>query len=110
MKNKQVEEIYRDEKSPDAIAIELQEKRHKVNNEWCDYMEIVFEKYRDENTETRINVPEETGKILRRNGVQIDGIEQKDIYSGFDVIINESQHIEDYLKQQRGKYVVVMPY
>ena len=96
-------------KNEELKAIELQEKRHRVNNEWCDYMALIFERYQNENKETKFRVPEATSKILKNNGIEIDGIEEKDIYQAFNIIMQSNGHIEDYLVKQRGKYIEEMP-
>jgi len=41
---------------------------------------------------------------------KIDGIDQSDIYQSFNIIIQENEHIEDYLKNQRGKHSTDMPF
>ena len=98
------------QRNEEQKAIELREKKHRINNKWCDYMGWIFGKYRDKLEETTINVPEATGNILRKNGVMVDGISQDSIYRAFDLIIQNEKHIEDYLSRQRGKYSETMPY
>lgn len=87
-----------------------EEYKRKINNEWCDYMTYIFEKYRDEFEKTIINIPEKTAEIFKNNGIDVSGISQNDIYNSFDEIISSNKHIEDYLKKQRRKYNLQMPF
>jgi len=124
-------EIYNpltDKNEPGGAKDFKQEDKHKINNEYCDYICLVFEKYRDEFEETLIKTSLNTCKILSNCGVidanKIDftekiNINYKDktisenqnlIYKSFDVIIQDQKHIEDYLKNQRVKYSQEMPY
>ena len=95
------------QRNAEIKAIELRERKHRINNLWCDYMAWIFEKYRDEFTETKLNVQFIAIRIFKNNKVEIV---EDDIYKTFDKIIQGQEHVEDYLKHQRGKYSEQMPY
>ena len=84
--------------------------KNNINNLWCDYVALMFEKYRDEFEKTKINIPFIMAKIFKKNGITIDGADQDSVYLAFDKIIQDQKHIEDYLKKQRSKYSSNMPF
>jgi len=95
------------QRNEEQKAIELLDKKKRINNTWCDYMSFIFEKYQNESIETELILNETTLDIFQKNGIETMG---KTVYECFDNIISSGKHIEDYLSKQRGKYSETMPF
>ncbi len=99
-------ELQLEKERENAIAaLEFEQKKHRINNRWCDFMSWIFERYQNEDKKTILNLPEKTVEIFQDNGVR-----GASVYECFDIIIQRNEHIEDYLKKQRGKYSGSMPF
>lgn len=105
------------------------EEKTKINNEWCDFIALAFEKYRDEFEQTTISATLITVLIFsdlklvdkrdidyseRVINVKLGYFEKSRneilIYKTFNKLIRNGEHIEDYLKNKRGEYSSEMPW